>query len=209
MIAPYRLEIARKEFVMAMTLDVDTLAHNWSLVLLRGLAGIVFGILTLLAPGISLAVLVLLYGAYALADGLLSLLAAMRPRGSERSGAMLVYGVVGIGAGVVALLWPAITAFALVYLIAAWALVTGVVEVAAAVRLRKVIANEWLLAVSGLLSVGLGVLLMLYPISGALVLVLWVGAYALVSGVVLTVLAFRLHSWSEGHHSPHAAHGLA
>ena len=191
---------------MELPMTVDTLARTWWLVLLRGMAGIVFGIVTFMTPGISLAVLVLLYGAYAFADGVFALAAALGRGGREHWGGLLLYGLVGIGAGLATLFWPAITVFALLYLIAAWAVVTGVVEVAVAVRLRKTIAHEWLLALNGILSVALGVLLMLFPVSGVLVLVFWVGAYALVSGVTLTALAFRLHGWGGGQDLPHAAH---
>jgi uncharacterized membrane protein HdeD (DUF308 family) len=194
---------------MELPMKVDTLARHWWLVLLRGLAGIVFGIMTFARPGISLAVLVLLYGAYALADGVFALLAAIGRRGQEHWGGLVFYGLLGIAAGVVALVWPGITAFALLYIVAAWALITGVVEITVAVRLRKMITHEWLLALNGILSVALGIALMLFPATGALVLVLWIGAYAFVSGVMLTMLAFRLHAWGGGRDLPRVAHSPA
>ena len=174
--------------------EVDTLSRNWWAVALRGVCGILFGILTFLAPGISLAALVLLYGAWAFADGVLAIASALRRRTEERWWVLVLKGSLGIAAGVVTLFWPGITAMALLYVIAAWALVAGVLEVAAAVRLRKVIAGEWLLALSGLLSIGLGVVLMLFPGTGALAVVLWIGAYALVSGALLVALALRLRA---------------
>jgi uncharacterized membrane protein HdeD (DUF308 family) len=190
-------------------IDVETLARNWWLVLLRGIAGIIFGILTFFAPVISLAALVLLFGAYAFADGVLAVISAIRGRGEkERWWLVLLEGVFGIGAGIVALLWPGITALALLYVIAAWALVTGGLEIAAAIRLRKVITGEWLLALSGVASVALGIVLALFPGPGALALVLWIGAYALVSGVLFVVLAFRLRSWGRSP-SPRMAHSMA
>ena len=191
------------------TIDVDTLARNWWVVLLRGLASIVVGILTFIAPGISLAALVLLYGAYAFVDGVLSIVTAIRRRGADHWVLLLLYGVAGIAAGVVTLLWPGITALVLLYVIAGWALVTGSIEIAAAIRLRKVISDEWLLVLSGFLSVAFGVLLMVFPGPGALALVLWIGAYAFVAGVILVALAFRLHSWSSSHHAPHPARSMA
>lgn len=192
--------------------DVDTLARNWWVLLLRGIAGIVFGICTLFAPGISLLVLVFLFGGYALADGVLALATAIRRRGDARWGVLVLQGIAGIAAAVVTLLWPGITAITLTYVIAAWALITGGFEVAAAIRLRKVIAHEWLLALSGVASIVLGVLLMLAPLAGALVLVLWIGAYALVSGALLVALSFRLRTWARSPHGSQAtrdAHAYA
>jgi uncharacterized membrane protein HdeD (DUF308 family) len=121
---------------------------------------------------------------------------AIRRRGSsDRWWMVLLRGLAGVAVGVVTVIWPNITALALVYLIAAWALVTGGLEIAAAIRLRKVISGEWLLILSGLAAVALGIVLVLFPEPGALALVLLIGVYALVSGVLLIVLAFRLRSW--------------
>jgi uncharacterized membrane protein HdeD (DUF308 family) len=186
----------------------ETLTRNWWVFLLRGIMGIVFGLITFFQPGISLAALVLLFGAYAFADGIFAILSAMRRRpGSEPWWLLLLEGVAGIAAGVMTLLWPGVTAIVLLYLIAAWAVVTGVFEIAAAIRLRKVITDEWLLVLSGVASIGLGVLLMLLPGPGALVLVLWIGAGAFVSGVMFVVLSLRLRSWGRTHpsHGQHAA----
>ncbi|HYR06593.1 MAG TPA: HdeD family acid-resistance protein, partial [Longimicrobium sp.] len=174
--------------------EVDTLSRNWWAVALRGVCGILFGTLTFLAPGISLAALVLFYGAWALADGVLAIASAVRRRTGARGWVLVLKGCLGIAAGVVTLFWPGITAMALLYVIASWALVAGVLEVAAAIRLRRVIAGEWLLALSGVLSIVAGVLLMLFPGTGALAVVLWIGAYALVSGALLVALALRLRA---------------
>ncbi len=173
-------------------IDLDTLARNWWLFLLRGIAGIAFGVITFLAPGISLAALVLLFGAYAFADGVLAIWSAIRRHGEDRWWVLLLQGLLGLGAAVVTVLWPGITALALLYVIAAWALVTGILEIAVAIRLRKIITNEWLLVLSGIASVVLGVLLMLNPGPGALVVVIWIGAYALVTGALLVGLSLRL-----------------
>jgi uncharacterized membrane protein HdeD (DUF308 family) len=189
-------------------LDVETLARNWWLVLLRGVAGIIFGLGTLFAPGISLLVLVLFFGAYAFVDGILALVSVLRRRGtSDPWWWLLLEGLAGIAAGVVTLLWPGISALALLYVIAAWALVTGGFEIAAAIRLRKVLTDEWLFVLSGILSVALGVLLILFPGPGALALVLWIGAYSLVIGILLIALGLRLRSWvrSGAAHAAHAA----
>jgi len=198
--------------MLVTTVDLDALVRNWWVVLLRGMAGVLFGIVTFAAPGLSLAVLVLLFGAYAFADGILAIVTAVRHRhGSGVSwgwGTVLSQGFAGIVAGALTLVWPGITALVLLYLIAAWAVVTGALEVAAAIRLRRVLEHEWLLVLSGLLSVALGLFLMSFPLSGALVVVLWIGAYALVSGVLLIVLALRLRSWGRTH-TPHPAHSPA
>jgi uncharacterized membrane protein HdeD (DUF308 family) len=188
--------------------DLESLTRNWWAIVLRGIAGILFGIITFFAPGISLAALVLVFGAYAFADGVLAMVTAVRRRGADRWWLLLLQGIVGIGAGVVTLLWPGITAIALLFVIAAWALVGGALQVAAAIRLRKVITGEWLLALGGVLSIALGVLLVLFPGPGALALVIWIGAYAFVFGILLLVLGFKL----RGLRSPRAhqpAHSVA
>jgi uncharacterized membrane protein HdeD (DUF308 family) len=178
--------------------DIDTLVRNWWVVLLRGVAGIIFGLVTFIAPGISLVALVLVFGAYAFADGILAIISAIRRRGeSDRWWVLLLEGLAGVGAGVITLLWPGITALALLYVIAAWALVTGGLEIAAAIRLRKVITGEWLLVLAAIASIALGILLVLFPGPGALALVLWIGAYALLSGVLFIALGFRLRSWGK------------
>jgi uncharacterized membrane protein HdeD (DUF308 family) len=191
--------------------DLETLTRNWWAVLLRGLVGILFGIVTLVSPGISLAALVLLFGAYALADGVLLIVSAIRRHNTnERPGVLALEGILGVIAGVATFLWPGITALALLFLIAAWAVVTGIVEIVAAIRLRRAISGEWLLALGGLASVGLGVLLFLFPSAGALGVVLWIGAYAMVSGALLVALAFRLRGLRRTHgHPRQAAFGLA
>jgi uncharacterized membrane protein HdeD (DUF308 family) len=196
-------------FVQIAILDVDTLVRNWWVVLLRGLAGILFGIITFISPDISLAALVLVFGAYALADGVLAIVSAIRWRGEiDRWWVLLLEGLAGIAAGIVTFVWPGISALALLYVIAAWALVTGVLEIAAAIRLRKIITGEWLLALIGIASVSLGVMLALFPGPGALALVIWIGAYAMATGVLLVVLAFRLRSWGRSRDSQRA-HGIA
>jgi uncharacterized membrane protein HdeD (DUF308 family) len=189
--------------------DVDSLSRNWWAVSLRGLAGILFGIITFFAPGISLAALVLLFGAYAFADGVLTMITAIRRRGADRWWLLLLNGLVGIAAGILTLLWPGITALALLYVIAAWALVTGVLEIAAAIRLRKAITGEWLLALSGVLSIALGVMLVLWPRAGALAIVIWIGAYAFVFGVLLLALGLRLRGLGSPRARGQPAPGVA
>jgi uncharacterized membrane protein HdeD (DUF308 family) len=189
-------------------IDLESLTRNWWAVALRGVAGILFGIMTFIWPGISLAALVFLFGAYAFADGVLAIVSAVRRRGADRWWLLLLQGIVGIGAGVVTWLWPGITALALLAVIAAWSLIGGALQVAAAIRLRKVISGEWLLALGGVLSIAFGVLLLVFPGPGALALVIWIGAYAFVFGILLLALGFRLRGLrSPGVHQP--AHSIA
>lgn len=187
----------------------ETLSRNWWAVLLRGLAGIAFGLVTLIAPGISIAALIILFGAYALIDGLLAILSAVRRRGTHHRWRLLVLeGVVGVGAAVVTVLWPGLTALSLLFIIAGWAIVTGVLEISSAIVLRKQITGEWLLVLSGVASVVFGVVLFLFPAAGAVAIALLIGSYALVFGVILVGLALRLRSWIHGHASrpmPHPA----
>lgn len=170
-----------------------TLSRNWWVLLLRGAVAILFGILTFLQPGISLASLVLLFGAYALADGVLGAWTAITHRKDrENWWVLLLEGLVGIGVGVLTLFNPGVTALALLFYIAIWAIATGVLEIVTAVRLRKEIEGEWMLVLAGLASVAFGVLLMARPGSGALAVLWLIASYAIVFGVLLVVLAFRV-----------------
>jgi uncharacterized membrane protein HdeD (DUF308 family) len=172
------------------------LANNWWAVALRGVCGIVCGIIALLLPGAALAGLALLFGAFALVDGTFALVSAVRTgRAHGRWGTLVFYGVFGIAAGVVAFAAPLLTIVALVTLVAAWAVVTGVLEIAAAVRLRRAIRGEWLLALAGVVSILFGAALFVAPIAGAVVLAWWIGAFVMVTGIVQLALAFRLRSW--------------
>jgi uncharacterized membrane protein HdeD (DUF308 family) len=190
--------------------DVDGLSRNWWVVLVRGIVGILFGIVTFFAPGITLAALVLVFGAYAFVDGVLTLASAIRRRSTtDRWWILVLEGIAGILVGIATLFLPGITALVLLYLIAAWALVTGVLELAAAIRLRKVITNEWLLALGGIVSILLGVLLIAAPGAGALAVVIWIGAYAFVFGALLVGLSLRLRALGTPRHRPQAAHGVA
>jgi len=170
------------------------LLTDWRMVALRGGAALAFGLLTLIWPGLTLWALVVLFGAYALADGVVMLGAAIAnrlPVGRGR-GWLVFDGIAGITAGVVTFAWPDVTALALLFVIAAWAIITGVVEVATAIELRQVIHNEWLLGLGGVASVVFGILLLITPGDGALVITWLIGWYALFFGVMLLSLAFRL-----------------
>jgi len=175
---------------------VDTFRLNWWLLALRGLVAVLFGVLAFIWPGATLITLVWLFGAFALVNGLLSLiLAAKAPKGYPRIGSLILGGLLGILAGLLTFVMPGITALGLLMLIAAWAIVTGIMEVVAAIRLRKIIANEWLLILAGIASVAFGVVLFLQPAAGALALIWWIGAWALIFGILLIVLAFRMRNW--------------
>ena len=179
---------------------VETLTRNWGLVALRGIVAILFGVLTIFYPAITLATLILLFGAYAFVDGIFMALAAIANRhGEPRWVALLIGGLLGVAAGLVTLFMPGITAVVLVSLVAAWAILTGIAEIVAAIRLRKEITGEWILVLAGVLAVAFGLLLFVRPGAGALAVVLWIGVYALIYGIVLLALGFRLRSWGRTH----------
>jgi uncharacterized membrane protein HdeD (DUF308 family) len=166
-----------------------------SFMLIRGVVSIVIGILAIAWPGMTIAVLVGIFGVYAIIDGITNLFIGFsRERAGGRLWAHVVQGLVGIGAGVLAFLWPGVTALALVFFIAAWAVVTGVFEIVAAIRLRKVIKGEWLLALSGALSVAFGVLVFAFPGAGVVGIAFVLGAYAVAAGLILVMLGIRLRS---------------
>jgi uncharacterized membrane protein HdeD (DUF308 family) len=179
------------------------LASNWWALTIRGIVAILFGVFTFLWPAITLTVLALLFGAYALVDGILNILAVIRgEHEQQRWWVLLLEGIVSLGAGLVTFFWPGITVLALIYVLAAWAVLTGLLEFAAAIELRKYITGEWLLALAGIASVIFGFLLIFRPFAGAIVIAWWIGAYALVFGALLIVLSFRLRDWFKTSH-PH------
>ena len=171
------------------------LARNWWVLLLRGLVAILFGCSTFAWPGISLAALVLLFGGFCLADGLMAAWTAFSNRKQQENGwLLLIGGLLGIGVGLLTLFQPAVTGLALLFYIAIWAVATGVVQVLTAIRLRQEIANEWMLVLAGLASVALGALLMARPGAGALAALWLIAFYAIVFGILLVALAFRVRS---------------
>jgi uncharacterized membrane protein HdeD (DUF308 family) len=173
----------------------DVFARNWWLLALRGVAAILFGVLAFMWPGITLLGLVLLFGGYALVNGILSFALAFKSRRQRWS--LIFGGIISIITALITFFVPGITALGLVLLIAAFAIANGITEIAAAIRLRKVITNEWLLVLAGILSIIFGILLSLMPGAGALVLVFWIGAWMIAIGILLLVLAFRVRSWGE------------
>jgi len=171
---------------------VSVLFRNWWVLLLRGAAAIAFGVLTLTMPQVSLAALVLLFGIYAIADGLLAVWMAIAGRAdNEQWWVVLLWGLVGIGAGILTFLVPQLTALALLFYIAIWAVATGMLQIVMAIRLRREIRGEWVLILAGLASVAFGVLLVANPGAGALAVLWLIGAYAIAFGVLLVVLAFK------------------
>lgn len=171
-----------------------------SLLIVRGIVGVFIGLLAVVWPGITLAVLVGIFAMYAMLDGVTNLVLGLtRTPTHGRSWAQAVQGVVGIAAGVLTFIWPVVTAFALVLFIGAWAVVTGIFEIAAAIRLRRIITGEWLLALSGVMSVLFGVLVLLFPGAGAVGIAWVLGVYAAAAGFVLITLGVRLRSHALVH----------
>ena len=166
------------------------------MLLLRGILAFLFGLLCFAYPGLSLRLLVIVFGSYTLLDGLLASAAAItRAKTQQRWWSTLIEGIVGSLIGVLILTWPSITALGLLYLIAAWAILTGIFKIVAAIRLRRHIIGEWLLLLSGAASVVCGVVLFFMPGSGALAVLFWIGAYAVTIGLFLVVVALRLRRW--------------
>jgi uncharacterized membrane protein HdeD (DUF308 family) len=175
-------------------LVLHSLAKNWWMLLLRGIASIVFGVLAFAWPGITILTLIILYGAYAFVDGLFAIFAAVSGGSATNRWWLAVVGIVGLAAGIVAFAWPGLTAVALLMLIAAWAIVSGIFEIIGAIRLRNEIDNEWLLILHGAVSVLFGIFVWMQPGEGALAIIWVIGAYAIIAGVILSILAFRLRS---------------
>jgi uncharacterized membrane protein HdeD (DUF308 family) len=172
---------------------LEALQRGWWLLVLRGVCAVLFGVLTFVWPSITLFTLVLLFGAYALVNGIFTLgVASKAAKGMPGKGTLVLLGLLGVAAGVLTFFYPAITALSLLVLIAWWAIVTGVFEIAAAVRLRKQLSNEWLAIFGGALSVVFGVLLFAMPSAGALSIIWLIGAYAILFGILLLMLAMRI-----------------
>ena len=182
---------------------LEALARNWWLLLLRGVAAIALGVLMLLWPGVTLVVLVLFCGAYALVDGVLALVAAVKGGTAAPRAWLVIAGMAGITVGVLTAVWPAMTAVVLVSIIGAWALANGVLQIVAAIRLRKEIEEEWLLVAGGVVAVLLGLVLLARPDAGALAIALVVAVFAIVYGLLLASFACTMR-WRAGasRHAP-------
>jgi uncharacterized membrane protein HdeD (DUF308 family) len=182
----------------------EFLTRSWWMLALQGVIAIIFGVLALLWPGLTLLWLVALFAAYALLTGGIAVWAAIKNRAADSKWwLVLLLGLVSIAAGVMAIFNPAITALVLVLLMGANALVTGILQIIIAIRLRKTVSNEWLLVLSGIVGMVFGALVLIFPGAGALALVWLVSFWAVFSGVLLLVLAFRARRW-EHEHTPGA-----
>lgn len=186
-------------FVGAPTEPLPTVSR-WGLAL-RGIAAIVFGLLVWTWPGIALHVLVIIFGIFAIAGGIFAILAGVRATTSGSRWLLIIEGCLGLLAGIVALGWPAITAVALLFLIAIWAIITGVVEILGAFRTGGAGGIEWLLIVSGVVSIIFGILLMVWPHLGLLALVWLIGIYAVIYGVIMLVRAIS-GTTTKQHYAP-------
>jgi uncharacterized membrane protein HdeD (DUF308 family) len=185
-------------------LDPKPRPLRWGGLALRGIAAILLGLVSVLLPGVAFLSLVMVFGVYAIVDGGIVLMASARGHAPGR-GRAIFRGLVSVAAGVVALVWPGITAFVFVMVIAGWAMVAGVFEIAAAIQLRKEITGEWLLALQGVLSVVFGMALAIAPFVGAIVVGLWIGSYALVCGGLLIAAALRLRKLARAGSGPRFA----
>jgi uncharacterized membrane protein HdeD (DUF308 family) len=171
------------------------LVTNWDLVLLRGIMAILFGIAALVMPAITLVVLVVLFGAYALISGVMNTIMAIKDRKEQHDWWLwLLLGLVSIAAGVLTFVWPGSTAISLFYLIVAWAITSGLMEIILAIQLRKVIEGEWLMLLNGILSVVFGIICTVQPVAGALSILWLISIYAIAYGTAMVVLAFRLRN---------------
>jgi uncharacterized membrane protein HdeD (DUF308 family) len=171
---------------------VGVLARYWWLILLRGIAAIIFGVLAFVWPGITLVTLILFWGAFTLVDGVLALVHAIMGGNVGSRWWLALIGVLGIAVGLMTFMWPGVTALVLLIFIASWAIVLGVFQIIGAIRLRKEIDNEWTLGLSGALSVLFGVVLMVAPGAGALAFIWVIGIYAVVFGILMVMAAFKL-----------------
>ncbi len=175
---------------------LHNLARNWLALVLRGVAAIVFALLAFLMPGITIVVLVFLFGIYALIDGVVNFIAAFRT-GIRSHWPLLLEGIVGVLAGILTLVWPGITAIVLSYLIGFWAIITGIFEIIAAIRLWRVFGHEWALLLAGVISLIFGFFVLAVPLAGALAIVIWIAVYALFFGVLLVGFGLRLRHWNR------------
>jgi uncharacterized membrane protein HdeD (DUF308 family) len=178
---------------------LSALAENWWLLLLRGLAAIAFGLIAFFWPGITLVALTYLWGAYTLVDGVVAIWAAFNVSGGDAGPRwwLGLSGVVSILAGIVAFAYTGITALVLLMFIAVWAIIIGALQFYGAVQLRKMIENEWLLVLSGLLSIAFGAVLIAWPSTGALAVIWTIAWYAVLFGCLLIGLAFRLKTYKR------------
>lgn len=176
---------------------VHALAKNWWMLLLRGVAAIIFGVLAFAWPGMTILTLIMFYGAFALIDGVLAVVAAITGGAPAPRWWLAIVGLLGIATGLLVFMMPGLTALVLLYFIAGWAIATGVFQIIGAIRLRKEIDDEWYLILSGVVSVLFGIGVMMAPGAGALALLWVIGIYAVVMGAIMVALAFRLKKFAR------------
>jgi uncharacterized membrane protein HdeD (DUF308 family) len=176
---------------------LTNLAGNWWTFVLRGVFALLFGVIAFVYPGLTILSLTYVFGFYALLDGIFALVAAWNNRSSDRWWVLLLEGLLSLAAGVIAFVSPGITALALLAVIAVWAILTGILEIVAAIQLRREIENEWWLGLAGLASVVFGVLLMVWPGSGLVTISWLIGFYAIVFGISMLILGFRLQGLNK------------
>ena len=182
----------------------DLFVRNWWVVALRGLCALLFGVAAIVWPGATLATLVLLFGGYALGDGIVAVIGLFNHQPATRRWVLALHGIVSVVAGLLALTWPGLTALALLYLIAAWAILIGISTIIAAIELRKAIDDEWLLGLSGAAALLFGLGIATYPAAGTLALLSMIAAYAIIAGGLQIVLGcgydacmLRASRWSS------------
>jgi uncharacterized membrane protein HdeD (DUF308 family) len=176
---------------------MQSISGPWWSWLLRGIAAIVFGVLAIAWPGLTFLVFVAIFAAYAFIDGSFHLAAGIRARQRQHRWLLVLEGLLGIAIAVLTFVWPGITAVALIFLIAAWAIIGGAMRIGLAIQLRKVIAGEWLLILSGVMSIIFGVLVFLVPAAGVVAIAFIVGVYAMLFGLVMIGLAARLRRFER------------
>jgi uncharacterized membrane protein HdeD (DUF308 family) len=176
---------------------ITNLANNWWTFVLRGIFALLFGVIAFVWPGLTILALTYVFGFYAILDGIFALVAAWSNRSSDRWWVLLLEGLLSLAAGVIAFVSPGSTALALLWVIAAWAILTGILEIVAAIWLRQEIENEWWLGLSGLASIIFGLLLVIWPGSGLVTISWLIGFYAIVFGVSMLMLGFRLNDLNK------------
>jgi uncharacterized membrane protein HdeD (DUF308 family) len=183
---------------MVQDMGAQAIQRNWWLLVLRGVCAIIFGLIALFFPGIALLAFIYIFAAYALVDGIIAVITAIGERGSlERWGWVLFEGILGILFGIIAFAYPGETALVLLYIIAAWAIITGIMELISAFVIRGFASLEWGLAIAGIVSILFGIILFVHPGAGILSILWLVGIYGIVFGIFLIIRAFRLRSWSS------------
>ncbi len=170
------------------------LKQYWWVVALRGVIAILFGFAAIVWPSSTVVILLLLFGAFAVVNGIFTLISALGPGASMDRTPLIVHGVFSIVLGILVFVWPGLTALALLYFVAIWAIIIGVLEIIAAVRLRREITNEWFLGIGGAISIIFGIICFIHPAGGILALIWLVGIYAILLGITLVALGFRLRS---------------